>query len=373
MSDHESSNAVRLSARQWLVTGAVVLAALCLAPAAWQRLDDFTPDADYRLPYHLAEDYWHYGRWCARAASHGKTLLMGDSVIWGQYVARDQTLSHHLNRRVGEDLFANLGLDGAHPVALAGLLRHHARAIRGQSVILHCNLLWLSSAKRDLQTRKEMRFNHPRLAPQLSRAIPCYREGLEPRLRIVVERSVGFLGWARHLRLACLGGMSLPAWTLDHPYASPLPWSPAAMGWGTTGSAQRGAAVLHRQPGPSRKAPDPRPWQDRGLGRQRFSWVALDRSIQWRFFKRLLATLQRRGNRVFVLVGPLNEHMLDAGSRETFRALRQSVGAWLAENRVPHCLPSVLPSRLYADASHPLADGYRLLAEEILAATALRQ
>lgn len=354
MSDHEFSNAVRLSPRQWLVAGVVVFAALCLTPAAWKRLDDFKPDSDYRVPYHLANDYWHYGRWCGRAASRGKTLVIGDSVIWGQYVARDQTLSHHLNQLAGEDRFANLGLDGAHPVALAGLLRHYGRAISSKSVILHCNLLWLSSPKRDLQTRKEIRFNHPRLAPQLSRAIPCYRDGLEPRLRVVVERSVGFLGWARHLRLACLGGTSLPAWTLDNPYANPV------------------AAIASPAVRPA-KRPDPTPWQERGLGRQRFSWVALDRSIQWRFFQRALAALQRRGNRVFVLVGPLNEHMLAADSRETFRALRQSVGRWLAENRVPHCLPSLLPSRLYADASHPLPDGYRLLAEQIVQFTAQRQ
>ena len=46
--------------------------------------------------------------------------------------------------------------------------------------------------------------------------------------------------------------------------------------------------------------------------------------------------------------------------------MRDGVTAWLQENKVPHLVPEVLPSRLYADASHPLTEGYALLAKRTL-------
>lgn len=347
MNGPATSNAVLLSVRQWLVAAAIVLVALGVAPRAWDRVETFEPDADYRVPYELASDYWLYSRWSRHAAGRGKTFVVGDSVVWGQYVPRDQTLSHHLNTLSGEEHFANLGLDGAHPVALAGLMRHHANSIRGSDVILHCNLLWLSSTKRDLQTKKEVRFNHPRLAPQLTTAIPCYRESIEGRLGVVAERTFGFLRWARHLRAAFYDGMAMPAWTLEHPYSNPL---------------RPPVADVPAQA----ESPEQVPWHERGLGRQRFPWVPLDESLQWRFFQRTLATLQGRGNRVFVVVGPLNEHLLEAQSLDTFRRLRRSVQRWLAANEVRDFLPVTLPSNLYADTSHPLGAGYALLARQIL-------
>jgi hypothetical protein len=34
-------------------------------------------------------------------------------------------------------------------------------------------------------------------------------------------------------------------------------------------------------------------------------------------------------------------------------------------SRVPYVVPELLPSALYADASHPLTDGYALLASHV--------
>jgi hypothetical protein len=92
----------------------------------------------------------------------------------------------------------------------------------------------------------------------------------------------------------------------------------------------------------------------------------LDASFQWRCFRQTLETLQRRGNRVFVLIGPFNEHMLTPKGREAYRRLQTAAVVQLSAVGVELHAFSQLPSHLYADASHPLAEGYALLAQELL-------
>ena len=75
--------------------------------------------------------------------------------------------------------------------------------------------------------------------------------------------------------------------------------------------------------------------------------------------------LQSRGNDVLVVVGPFNEHIMAEENRPAFRRLRDGIADWLAKNHVPHIVPATLPSALYADASHPLTEGYQRLAEEL--------
>ena len=79
------------------------------------------------------------------------TLVFGDSFVWGQYVEEDQTLTHFLNQEAGRERFVNAGLDGLHPLAMGGLLRHHYAGMRIADVVLHLNLLWMSSPQADLQ------------------------------------------------------------------------------------------------------------------------------------------------------------------------------------------------------------------------------
>jgi hypothetical protein len=83
--------------------------------------------------------------------------------------------------------------------------------------------------------------------------------------------------------------------------------------------------------------------------------------------------LKRRGNSVFVLVGPFNEHMLRQQSSQAYQGRRRSVQAWLEQQQIPHFVPAALPSEYYADASHPLADGYRLLAKQMLEDESFRE
>ncbi len=133
-------NELRLSVREWIVGGIVVVAALGLLPILWERTEEFRPGEDYRIPYELSNDYWLFDRYSRRAGSEGKVLVIGDSVIWGHYVKKEDTLSGQLNRLAGGGKFANMGVDGIHPAALAGLLEYYGKGISNGRVILHCNL-----------------------------------------------------------------------------------------------------------------------------------------------------------------------------------------------------------------------------------------
>jgi hypothetical protein len=93
--------------------------------------------------------------------------------------------------------------------------------------------------------------------------------------------------------------------------------------------------------------------------------VELDQSLQWAAFQRLVKLLQSRGNEVLVVLGPFNEHIMAEENRPAFRRIRAGVVDWLTKHQVTHVAPETLPSTLYADASHPLTEGYQMLAERL--------
>ena len=68
---------------------------------------------------------------------------------------------------------------------------------------------------------------------------------------------------------------------------------------------------------------------------------------------------------MFVLVGPLNEHMMESTSRAAYRGILSRVESWLGDHGVPHYVPPALPEDLYADMSHLLPGGYALLAQDL--------
>src|SRR5438034_10176542 len=114
------SNAVRLTGWQWLGVGLFAVVLLIFAPSAWRYFERFEPDADYRMPHELSNDYWLFERWAGLAAAQYDTLLLGDSVVWGEYVTPTETLSHYLNevdnqrseeRRVGKECRSRRGPD----------------------------------------------------------------------------------------------------------------------------------------------------------------------------------------------------------------------------------------------------------------------
>ena len=351
------SNEVRLSPGEWVVAGVILWAILYFFPSLWEQIEPLNAGADYRIPYRLGNDYWTYNRYCRQVSRQEKTLVIGDSVIWGHYVGNDETLSHYLNELSGEERFVNLGVDGVEPAAMAGLVRFYGDDVAGKNVILHCNLLWTANKKADLQTTKERALTHPRMVPQFFPRIPCYRESLSGRIGIVVGREVPLLAWTNHMRIAYFENTDLPTWTIKHPYANPA------------------GAVTLELPTPDEPPSDKpvaKPWTENPNFKRKddFRWVELETaeetSFQWDSFKRTVDILRNRGNRVFVLVGPYNEHKLTDESLEIYKKRKRQVKTWLEANGIPHAIPAALPSHYYADGSHPLSEGYRILAGWLL-------
>jgi hypothetical protein len=358
-------NEIRLTARQWAITLVIWALVLLLTPWVWERLERFDVGPDYRVPYKLSRDYWLYGRRLRQVAGHNHVIVLGDSVVWGEYVAPNGTLSHFLNEEAhATNRFVNLGLNGLFPLAEEGLVEYYGQALRHQKVILHCNVLWLSSPKADLSSDKPESFNHSRLVPQFWPRIPCYRADANERLSAVIQREVGFLQWVAHLQDAYFGQMSILNWTLEDDGASPPHYpnsykDPLAQITFAVPTAPK--VDPDRGPG----SPRHKPWSLKGEGAAQFDWVALDSSLQWQAFQRLLKTLHARGNDVLVILGPFNEHFLAKENRPAYRKIREGIEAWLTENHVPHVTPDTLPSALYADDCHPLTDGYKLLAKRL--------
>lgn len=358
-------NEMRLTAGQWLVAFAIVLIVLLFTPRVWKKAERFDTNPDYRIPYSLSKDYWLYQRRLEQLNDPSKVLVLGDSVVWGEYVRPDGTLSHFLSAYPGQQgNFINCGVNGLFPLAMEGLIQHYAQSIHNRKVIVHCNLLWMSSPKADLSTDHEERFNHSRLVPQFFPKIPCYRADANERLSVWIEWHSGFSSWVGHLQNAYYGQKSIPAWTLeddggDPPHyinAQKAPWSPITM--------QVPPEPSH-DPDRGPDSPRHRPWTDTGGEPTRFDWVPLDHSLQWKAFQRVVKLLRERNNDLLVIIGPFNEHMIAPEQRPTYTAMRDQAAAWLQQNRIPCVKPSPLPTNRYADASHPLTDGYELLAKQI--------
>ena len=347
-----AANDVRLSPREWIIALGVAVAILAAIPFAWKSIEPLRIETNHRMPFSLGNDYWTYDRYCQEAsADRDTTLVVGDSVVWGHFVGKDETLPAHLNGAPGDRRFANMGIDGIHPAALAGLVEHYGRAISDRRIILHCNLLWMSSPRHDLAGGKEFSFNHPDLVPQFVPRIDCYKATTSHRLGVLIGQRVPVFGWANHMQIAYFANSDLPTWTIGHPRENPAD------------------AITLELPSPDEPPTpkiDPRPWTQKDIGEFDPPWVDLDDSFQWRCFQRTIEILTARGNRVFVLVGPFNEYMLSEKARATYAKMTAKAQTWLGARNIPHYAPKPLPSGTYADASHPLGKGYSLLAEELL-------
>ncbi len=342
------ANAIRLSARQWLCAAALALAVCLGLPALWPKLEPFEPGPDYRVPYALSNDYQHFARYCGEVTAEDAVLVVGDSVVWGEYVAPEDALSQCLSDTVDGQRFVNLGVNGIHPAALWGLLKYYGKALSGQRVLLHYNPLWMSSKRHDLQSEKETRFNHPQLIPQFRPKIPCYKASRAERLGVVAGHLLPFRAWTEHIAITYLDNTTPALWAVENPYANPL------------------RAITLELPQPETQLRhQPVPWQERGIKATNFDWVPLDKSLQWELFKRTVRLLQSRDCQLFILAGPFNEPMLAPESAKTYAEIRTGISTWLSTESIPHLTAKALPTELYADASHPLAEGYQRLAAQL--------
>src|SRR5947199_7824994 len=82
----EFSNSIRLTGRQWLCVALFAVLLVVFAPTLWKMAEPFPLETDYRMPHDLGNDYWLYERYVDQAAGHYDSMLIGDSVIWGEYV-----------------------------------------------------------------------------------------------------------------------------------------------------------------------------------------------------------------------------------------------------------------------------------------------
>lgn len=367
------TNAMRLSLGQWATVLAIVALIAVATPRLWKRIERFDSGADYRIPCQLSNDYWLFDWRLQKIAGATPIVVLGDSVVWGEYVKSNGTLPHFLNEEAGQpDRFVNAGVNGLFPLACEGLVRYYGTSLHDRKVIVVCNVLWLGSPKADMQAETAENINHASLLPQFFPRVPCYQADANARLSAVIGRRIAFMGWVSHLQNAYFHQQSILQWTLDedpsrprcypNAYKDPLAQITLAVPAGQGDDADRGAGSRRHKP-----------WTAGGSRKAAFEWVELKSSLQWAAFQRTVELLRDRDNDVFVIVTPFNEHLIADQSLSGYRAIHAGIMAWLSENRVPHVVPDKLPSRLYADASHPLTAGYELLARRICQAEPFRK
>ncbi|MGK0185472.1 MAG: hypothetical protein ACI9R3_001250 [Verrucomicrobiales bacterium] len=363
--DERVPNPFQLDGKHWFLAFALVAIVAVLLPELGSQPQVFANPPDYRVPYSVSKDYWLYGRHLDRAANDpAAVFVVGDSVVWGEYVKKDGTLSHFLNTQRGSATglnYVNAGVNGQFPLALDGLLTHYGRAIRGRKVLLHCNLLWMSSPEADLSSTKEQAFNHQPLVPQLPGSVPCYKADVDTRLGHLVDHAIPVFAFSNHLQIARFDAMSLPDWTLatdgkwppSYPniYANPLTLLTAPIPAEPVIDSERGVDSKRHQP-----------WFSRGLKPQSYAWVPLEDSLQWAAFQRIVQRLRAWSCDVIVVLGPFNTHMITNENRTAFDAMSSGVQQWFFENGVGYVAPDTLPQEYYGDASHPLTAGYEQLA-----------
>jgi len=338
--------ALELSLREWLVVGLLMTGLLAAAPHIPFRGRTPRVERDYRIPYALSTRYDLYRRYTTLSAAQFPTLVIGDSVVWGQCARRYDTLAHHLNDLVKQPRFANAGLDGMHPLALAELLQYHAPAVSHTRVLLHFDPLWLMQEGPSSPHSRGILYNRPDLIPRLAAHFSGpFREAASISWSHLMKNS-SLNEWGERLADARVDYL---AWSLDHPYESPL---------------QAISAVLP----PSEDSHPQRlvPWDQRPVSLVVTRFEPLEEDIQWQAFQRVLSILDGRGNDVLVLLGPMNEHMMAPETLEAYLKLKVQMAESLRAKGVRCFVPSVLSSNQYGDICHPLGAGYAALARELL-------
>ena len=207
----------------------------------------------------------------------------------------------------------------------------------------------MNSKKYDLSADEEMEVHHPRLVAQFSPALKCYQEPLATRMGVLLERNLPFYSLLNHIRLSFFDNDSFAQWVLDNPYKNP--------------ASQLSFSVDPIEKEHRNSTED---WSDKGITKQDWDWVTLDKSKQWAAFNGLVALLKSRNNKVCVMIGSINPYILTDKSLKQYDIRKKAMTKWFSDNKIDHITMPELPSSYYADASHPLDKGYEIMADVIL-------
>ena len=340
----DNSNGLVLKPWEIIVTAAVVLLLTLVAlPRLWQKIGGVKEiPRGFRLAEELRDDYYGYRIVTKAVCRKYPSVFIGDSVIWGKYVDNDNTLPELVDRALGKDEIGNLAVDGLHPVAMEKLLRDHGGDISEKRVFLYWNPLWMNTPLYDLSGTEEFSINHPRLLPQFDRSFKSYRAKFGDRWSAFLEQHVSFAAWMRHFRAAYCANRDVKSVIAAGDRLSPY------------------------APAERRRVNGKETWEQNGIKKQDWPWVSIADSRQYAALRRVVALLQKRGNKVTVVLGTVNPHMQTPGSLERYHKLRAEVKADLQKSGVGFIDLPELESREYADASHPLAAGYRKLARYMI-------
>jgi len=348
-----------LSPRDWLAASVFVAAVLGTVYYGWGAWERYAPGPDHRETCwaELQSDYWAYMRWCKYARDHYDILLLGDSVVWGQEVAHDETISHYINEYLGRHVVANLGNDGLFMAGIRGMVVHYGDYLSGTNIILQFNPLWLASPKNDLRGEEKSRYHHPRLIPQFDPRITYYHD-LNTRIGYRVEHIFRVFPFVRHLMANYFDNRSIAGWMMAHPYENVL-----------------GAITFEAAPVMAEKQGKGRSWRAKGMEQVNNPFVSLEESIQFELFLDAVEHLRRSGTHVFIMVGPYNDHYEEPESRRRLFALVYEAMGIFDERRYPYynTFELELPSETFGDDCHLLRKGNDLLARGLVADEGFRK
>lgn len=341
----DSSIAIPISPRGWIGVIVVTVVFLSCLPRFIRRYEQFEPTPHWRMPTRYAEDLDLTARRLAIARNRGEVIWLGDSVIWGEYARPSETLPASMEKHFPSIRFANLGLEGLHPLALHGLVElfppWHDRA-----VIVHFNPIWMTSPRRDLRVSDVGTINHVALLPQFRRTIPADARSWEERMATWLGREMSLWRWTSHMRMAYFEGRDPVRWMTEHPTQWP--------------AFAEGSASLIPDDVPSSRL------RRRVVSANAltYEWVAPGESLQFAAFVELLESLARHQVRCYCVVGRLDpaRRTSDCLAREA--ELRDRLREVLERLRIPFHVVSNTAVEM-ADASHPTPAGYQAIAEEL--------
>ena len=345
---------LRLSMKGWLIVGGLVVLLSVGVPRWYGYVERFEPQINYRIPRSQTEDYWQVHRWSHVARESHEVLYVGDSVVWGEFAAPDESITAKLNELAEETQFANVGLKGLPPLALKHLLIDVLQVERSwlsrsgapPRVVLHFNPIWLTSPQRDLSDPAETMVNHQSMLPQFQLNLPAYQPTWNDRLSRTISRRTAWFRWSRHLQITNFDDQDFHRWTLEHPVEWP-------------GSTIR-TVSLEPSPEPAQQARSQRTLP----GTRDYDWIAADDSFQYRGFLGAVEACRQANIELYCVIGQLDVNPQTIESRETEAEILRSLERDLDQLGVPHeRLP--VDSKWMADASHPLPAGYQEQAQSL--------